>query len=174
VGPSGRRAGVKRSWSWQYLGQKGGKHYYISDLTKAALVAPYPIEGSKEYADAYADLLFKVVEDLINFYRAVPAVAVKLPRDFLNSPDGVLLHVHNGTVWVALEDWPTPKDVWRAGACTCKVEAVCRLEYVIDALKREATPMFYVKVAPHGGEVRAFHFQAKRCTVIVAAEPSFR
>jgi hypothetical protein len=167
-----QRAGVnwRGSWRWERLGERGGRHFHISSDRVAALIAPYPIEGAEECIDSR---WLKVIEEILTFYRSVsvPAVCIEVPRDFRRSPEGALLHMRNGELWLANDGWPI-EDIWKAARAPCQAEAACNLEYVIDAMRRERTHLLYVKVAPHphDGEVKVFYFQTRSLTIIVAAK----
>jgi hypothetical protein len=146
---------------WQYLGEAGGKHYYISRDRVAALITPRVIEDSLEFGDG--ELYMRIADEVCELARAQPYAYVRLPR---GAPP--LLHLHaSGELWLALDDWPKPRDVLRVGRLPyAGPEAVCSIEYVLDVARRERAHGAYVRVVRRRSVM--FHFQVYSSTVIVA------
>lgn len=63
--------------------------------------------------------------------------------------------------------WPKPRDILRVGRLPyAGPERVCRIDYVLDATRRERTDSAYVRVVRK--RTAMFHFQVRSLTVIVA------
>ena len=153
-----------RNWRWLYLGERGGKHIYVSNDRVAAAVLPSRIideaEESSSYAYAY---LLEVVEEICKAARASPYIYVLLPRD---APP--LLHLYsNGELWLAVDDWPSPHDILRLGRIPYSgPPAVCSLEYALDIKRRVRAHGMYVSVVRRHSTI--FHFTLRNAVVITA------
>ena len=155
-----RRAGVRVIW--YYLGEAGGKHYYISGDHVAALITPRVLEDSWEFSGD-SELYVRIADEVCELVRAQPYVYVRLHR---GAPP--LLHLHaSGELWLALDDWPRPRDILRIGRLPyAGPEATCSIEYVLDVMRREGAHGAYVRVVRRRSVM--FHFQVCSSTVIVA------
>jgi hypothetical protein len=151
---------------WLYLGEKGGKHYYVSKDKHAGVVAPQYFEDSWDYSGERERYL-RVIDEVCERARSAPYVYVRLPRD---SPP--LLHLHsNGELWLALDNWPRPSDVLRIGRLPYSgPEAKCEIDYALDIMRRERASGAYIKVvrAPH---CTVFCFQPRQSIVAIAERP---
>jgi hypothetical protein len=155
-----RRAGL--NIFWRCLGEKGGRHYYISSDRVAALVAPQAVEDAREFSGD-RELYIRIADEVCELARSAPYAYIWLPRD---APP--LLHVKSsGELWLALEDWPRPNDVVRVGRLPyAGPEAACDIDYVLDVARRERAQHVYIRVVRKHAAM--FHFQVKNYTVVVA------
>jgi hypothetical protein len=146
---------------WRYLGERGGRHYYISSDRAAALIAPQRFEAW-EY-DGNPELYIRIADEVCELARSAPYAYIWLPRD---APP--LLHLHSdGALWLALDDWPRLQDVVRVGRLPYSgPEAVCVVDYALDVARREKTDSVYVRVVRRRSAM--FHFQVRSSTVITA------
>jgi hypothetical protein len=157
-----RRAGVKVFWL--YLGERDARHYYVSADKHAGVVTPQYFEALEFNGDG--GVFVRIIDEVCKLAQTQPYALVRLPRD---APP--LLHIRNGELWLALDDWPQPSDVLRLGRLPYSgPETKCDISYALDIARRERSHNAYIRVvrAPH---CTVFCFQIRSSTVVVAERP---